>query len=521
MARGSGKDRPVAAAAVAPLQPTHGPALLPPRTRPTGSTTRVMTLNVFDQMKNASILGGFHASVKGSPPAMSQYMTVGGGPFTGFFYAVEGSSQPLLSHVALAVASKLTSALFSAASGWLGWNKNKTEEDPVQKQKPKVWAPDSRRHGESICLSPCNTMAGVTDDFGRVTLLDVVRGIAIRMWKGYRDAQLGWVQVSEAHGDRDITTSPSMPHRCAQFLVIYAPRRGILEVWGTQHGPRIGAFTVGKHCRLLYPGYRLMGVNSVTSQGWHLHTQQVCLFDPVNGVLRTITVPFHLALSDKKSERAKDLHLLKRLSALLRSSDPDPDLLESEAQSVLLEIKHPAVKKQALESLLSSKSAPVSCLLNIIQALSRSIREQDPEAVDESLLQLCSSQLRLLQLYTDVQLLHSPDASPTEPETLAVPGIEDDVARIQPILRRYAELNSRPTVSFAQDETRPLPVKTFLAQLVCEGGELRLIRGSDTDWTQLGSFLFWDVFLDRVHWSECVRRYSRVASALSSYCLCC
>ncbi|GAA6077146.1 rab3 GTPase-activating protein non-catalytic subunit isoform X1, partial [Tachysurus ichikawai] len=120
---------------------------------------------------------------------------------------------------------------------------------------------------------------------------------------------------------------------------------------------------------------------------------------------------------DKKSERAKDLHLLKRLSALLRSSDPDPDLLESEAQSVLLEIKHPAVKKQALESLLSSKSAPVSCLINIIRALSRSIKEQDPEAVDESLLQLCSSQLKLLQLYTDVQLLHSPDTSPTEPKT--------------------------------------------------------------------------------------------------------
>lgn len=50
-----------------------------------------MTLCVFDQMKNASILGGFNASVKGSPPAMSQYVTVGGGPYTGFYYAVEVS----------------------------------------------------------------------------------------------------------------------------------------------------------------------------------------------------------------------------------------------------------------------------------------------------------------------------------------------------------------------------------------------------------------------------------------------
>uniref|UniRef100_A0A8C1VSG3 RAB3 GTPase activating protein subunit 2 (non-catalytic) n=1 Tax=Cyprinus carpio TaxID=7962 RepID=A0A8C1VSG3_CYPCA len=383
------------------------------------SSIGITTLSVFDQMKNASILGGFHASVKGSPPAMSQYITVGGGPYTGFFYAIEGSSQPLLSHVALAVASKLTSALFSAASGWLGW-KSKNEEESVQKQKPKVepatalpvrfGLPDSRRHGESICLSPCNTMAGVTDDFGRVTLLDVARGIAIRMWKGYRDAQLGWVQVSEARGERDLATSPSMPRRHAQFLVIYAPRRGILEVWGTQHGPRVGAFTVGKHCRLLYAGHRLMGVNSVTSQGWQIHTQQVCLFDPVNGALRAVTIPFHLALSDKKSERAKDMHLLRRLTTLLRSREVD------EAQSVLLDIKHPAIKKQALESLLSNKTAPVSCLTSVTRALLASLKEQDPEAVDESLLQFCSSQLKLLQLYTDVQLLHTPDTSPTEPE---------------------------------------------------------------------------------------------------------
>lgn len=94
-----------------------------------------------------------------------------------------------------------------------------------------------------------------------------------------------------------------------------------------------------------------MGVNSVTSQGWQIHTQQMCLFDPCNGVLRAITIPFHLALryrhtrmlykyslthmriiqmsvpcfvSDKKSERAKDMHLLKRLTSLLRSREVEP-----------------------------------------------------------------------------------------------------------------------------------------------------------------------------------------------------
>ncbi|XP_053700430.1 rab3 GTPase-activating protein non-catalytic subunit [Synchiropus splendidus] len=464
----------------------------------------VMTLSVFDQLKNASVLGGFSASIKGSPPAMSQYITVGGGPYTGFYYAVDGSSQPLLSHVALAVASKLTSALFSAASGWLGWNKNKNEEEPVQKQKPKVepatplairfGLPDSRRHGESVCLSPCNTLAGVTDDFGRVTLLDLSRGIAIRMWKGYRDAQLGWLQVPEERGDREFSPSSSLPRRHALFLVIYAPRRGILEVWAMQHGPRVGAFTVGKHCRLLYAGYRLMGVNSVTSQGWQLHTQQVCLLDPITGAMRTVSIPFHLALSDKKSERAKDMHLLKRLTNLLRSRDVEPDVLETEAKTVLLDIKHPAIKKQGLESLLSNKNVPVSCLSNIVEALLCSLERQDPEEVESALVQLCSSQLKLLRLYTDIQLLHSAAESGEPSEELDSPeGLEEELSRVEATLQRYAQLTSRPSVSFAQDSPdSPLSSQTFLSQMECrEDGQVKLIQRSEPEWNQLGTFVFW------------------------------
>ncbi|XP_026187641.1 rab3 GTPase-activating protein non-catalytic subunit isoform X2 [Mastacembelus armatus] len=469
------------------------------------SSVGIMTLCVFDQMKNASILGGFNASVKGSPPAMNQYVTVGGGPYTGFYYAIEGSSQPLLSHVALAVASKLTSALFSAASGWLGWSKNKNEEEAVQKQKPKVepatplgirfGLPDSRRHGESISLSPCNTLAGVTDDFGRVTLLDLARGIAVRMWKGYRDAQLGWLQVSEEQGDREFSPSASLPRRHALFLIIYAPRRGILEVWAMQQGPRVGAFTVGKHCRLLYAGYRLMGVNSVTSQGWQLHTQQVCLLDPTNGALRTVNIPFHLALSDKKSERAKDMHLLKRLTTILRSREVEPDFLEREGKNVLLDIKHPAIKKQALESLLSHKNVPVSCLTNITHTVFDTLKQQDPEEVDTALLQLCSSQLKMLQLYSDIQQLHSAAEIEADLENQdSLEGIEDELSSVGPTLKRYAELTSRPSVSFAQDSPdSPLPAQAFLSQMECtEGGELKVVRGSDTDWNHLGNFLFWD-----------------------------
>uniref|UniRef100_A0A672VB34 RAB3 GTPase activating non-catalytic protein subunit 2 n=1 Tax=Strigops habroptila TaxID=2489341 RepID=A0A672VB34_STRHB len=395
----------------------------------------IMTLSPFDQMKTASNIGGYNAAIKNSPPAMSQYVTVGSNPFTGFFFALEGSSQPLLSHVALAVASKLTSALFNAASGWLGW-KSKHEEEPAPKQKPKVepatplavrfGLPDSRRHGERICLSPCNTLAAVTDDFGRVILLDVTRGLAVRMWKGYRDAEVGWIQTVEDLHEREtekMDFSPfgnaQGPSRVAQFLVIYAPRRGILEVWSTQQGPRVGAFNVGKYCRLLYPGYKIMGLNNVTSQGWQPQTYQICLVDPVSGSVKTVHVPFHLFYFSSELE-----------------------------------------------------------------------------CVDEGLLQFCANKLKLLHLYELVSKLNSQsiqkDSPPSDNDLAKLLRLEEkDFHRLETLLENYKKENTQTTVQFADGKDDVLSVRMFLEYLEYEKDMINVKNMEDGEYVALGSFFFW------------------------------
>ena len=50
---------------------------------------------------------------------------------------------------------------------------------------------------------------------------------AICICIGYRDAQVGWLQVREDEGYHGNRNKQS---RIAQFLVIYAARRGLLEV---------------------------------------------------------------------------------------------------------------------------------------------------------------------------------------------------------------------------------------------------------------------------------------------------
>lgn len=70
--------------------------------------------------------------------------------------------------------------------------------------------------------------------------------------------------------------------------------------------------------RLLSPGYGVMGLNNLSIHDSRFRPQvlQCCLLE-TSGLVRSIQVPFHLALSDKNSRRAHDLHLMKKLSNLI------------------------------------------------------------------------------------------------------------------------------------------------------------------------------------------------------------
>lgn len=138
------------------------------------------------------------------------------------------------------------------------------------------------REGDSIIVSPNRALSIVSDAMGRVTLVDNRRGIAVRMWKGiidaplgrilrisktsyhflhllpgYRDAQCGWIEVTEekhrgSHKTHDASGSSSRSVyglRIALFLAIYAPKKGVIDIWGIRQGPKIATFSASKNGR--------------------------------------------------------------------------------------------------------------------------------------------------------------------------------------------------------------------------------------------------------------------------------
>jgi len=110
---------------------------------------------------------------------------------------------------------------------------------------------DIMREGYCIVCSPNKMFSVISDAMGRVILINNKKGIALRMWKGYRDAQCGWIEVIEER-DRAIRRNVDKSGRLlriALFLVIYAPKKGVIDIWSIQQGPKITTFTASKNGR--------------------------------------------------------------------------------------------------------------------------------------------------------------------------------------------------------------------------------------------------------------------------------
>ena len=222
----------------------------------------------------------------------------------------------------------------------------------------------------SSALGP---LAASTDGFGRVMLLDLRRGCVLRMWKGYRDAQMAWLQVSE----EPMTTGKkhiNQHERMALFLVLYAPRRGLLEVWSAPAGPRVAAFNVCRKGRLLNTPHRLLGLNAANYRAAVGAGQlQSAWFLEENGTVRRFDVPFHVALSARSSSRAHDAALMKRLRAALREPAPlapsEESALCDAVRRLLSEVRLVGFLEQGLERLLTARhltaSLLESCLLQV------------------------------------------------------------------------------------------------------------------------------------------------------------
>ncbi|XP_047119989.1 rab3 GTPase-activating protein non-catalytic subunit [Schistocerca piceifrons] len=372
----------------------------------------ISTANTFDHLVTASLCGGFGAYYRSSAPQTLLVVGAGKKPFVGFHYALEGGPQPVLTDMAKAVATKLKTAIGQAVpfSGWWsGAKKANGAERPKDKVALEAVEPmvcrfglcDQMRNGDKVIISPNRRLSVVTDSLGRIVLIDNHKGIALRMWKGYREAQCSWIEVQEEIRQRSTGIQP----RLALFLVIFSPKRGSIEIWAMEQGPKVATFKVSAHGRLLYLGHGFMGLNNTSMKGGN-RSQFPCVFIDSSGSLNEIIVPFHFALSDKNSRRARDLHLLKKLKTFLKEVDFEDDRLLEEVQKTMSELKTNEIRLQAIEMLSSNKYSIPEALEIALNECVDKLSVQDPETLDHTgklLLRTTQNLQKLVSFYQFVR----------------------------------------------------------------------------------------------------------------------
>ncbi|KAH8298206.1 hypothetical protein KR018_011009 [Drosophila ironensis] len=319
----------------------------------------------YDYIVQQSIGLGYYAKVNATPPRSSQVLAVGAEPYMGFFQAEEGYKTMSLGEVAKDVIGTAYKNLFGGLFRRAPDTLPSPEESPLP--VPTKVAPmrihcrlyDGKRDGLTLTVAPGGRLAVVTDNLDRVMLVDTQQAIILRVWKGYRDAQCAFVPVKE-RSVRGIKTLK----RKALFLVIYAPRLGVLDIWALQNGPKVAAFNVSKSGQLIYNNHSALGASGAAgSSGGNSQSRKSpainhCLFlDPSDGSLKEVQIPFHYALSETSSQTSRDIHMLRRLRNQLRSlnlGDPKEDKLE-EITELAGELQTLEVRQQCLEMLLKSK----------------------------------------------------------------------------------------------------------------------------------------------------------------------
>ena len=337
----------------------------------------------FDQMVTASFFGP-NSRPKKAKSSATQFITTGKTPFLGFFRTVEVEQPSLLNNVAHAAVSKVKNIFFTSKN-----EESKSSDSHPVRIVESLGIYDQFRQGLSIIFSRDKSLAVVTDDFGRVSLIDAVNWLVIRMWKGYRDAQCALITISE--------DNKNLSSRKCNCLVIYVAKRGLLEIWKLDLVPRLASFSVGKKCLLFHSSHTVFGMNpKILERDAFANEPKVFLFDYSCGKLFDVEIPFVCTLTDENSRSVRDEHFIKVFKHALLQGDRDRQLIP------MKQIQSKSAKAELLNLALDSGVEDAEFIAkSFIEVIMQDTDnpEQDLDIEHKLFLQSCYRVLQLIKLY--------------------------------------------------------------------------------------------------------------------------
>lgn len=216
----------------------------------------------FEQYSTASMSDqGIYASVRPGLPTYSTYFCIARDVFGAFvwhnFFEKQANAMDIVNNLTSAVTSNVSAYIpsigFRSYFGLGTSRKNQPTkamvcDSRVETAYVRQHLRDKGRLGDRLFIAPKPwSILAVADQSARVLVMDTESRRIIRIFKGYRNARCAFIESSGKV--RECRRSVK-----ALFLVIFAPKRGLLEVWAMQNGPRVSAFNVDSRGRLISLG---------------------------------------------------------------------------------------------------------------------------------------------------------------------------------------------------------------------------------------------------------------------------
>jgi len=311
----------------------------------------VVQNTAYSQYLQITMRGGFieerHKMVHTTP----YFLTVGQEPYLQFNQPASLSSH---STVALAqnMVSTVKSGFFRVASGAVTslWGGGQAETSPEVKSDPTARLAvchsikDENKVGLEVSVAPNKVYSVVKDAQNRVTLIDNYCGTALQVWRGYHHVQMAWSTTSwtKNSGEKD----PPSNVQVSILLLLYLPRRGLIEVWSPEQKSKVTEFHVNKS------GLLLKSVPAVVDSGVPRRRETVQLqaaFLQPDGKIKHFYIPFHSLSTSSSAE--KDLKMQAKISDMMLEKRAQEGFIDQLA-GVLDEVTNPQLKSQIVTTLL-------------------------------------------------------------------------------------------------------------------------------------------------------------------------
>jgi len=265
------------------------------------------------------------------------------------------------------VVSSVKSGLWSAVGGlWGGGGSDGPKPDPSVTLAISHSMKDEGRHGLEMLLSPNKVYTAVRDAQNRVMLVETSTGTVVQAWRGYHRVMMAWT-VTSLPKDEEVSTDLQL----AVLLLLYLPRRGLIEVWSPEQKAKVTEFHVSQH------GLLLRSCLATLDDGIPRKREAINMFAsflPPSGVIQHFHIPFH-ALSKSNTEE-RDLQLQEEVMQELAKADRDIEKMAS----LVAEVKNARLRSQLLSKLVGEGMVEAE-LVQLFASLSKNVDNASEENV--------------------------------------------------------------------------------------------------------------------------------------------